>query len=104
MADPVHCSAGRTDVQGDADRSTGSDGPPRVEFSLTGEEFKLLGAAAGRAGRARGAYAAEADLAAARGRGHRVAGAGPRVRARPQDRRGPQPGSCQAERNRTAFR
>jgi hypothetical protein len=38
-----------------------------VEFSLTGEEFELLGAAAGRAGRARGAYAAEAALAAARG-------------------------------------
>jgi hypothetical protein len=31
-----------------------------VEFSLTGEEFELLGAAAERAGRARDAYAAEA--------------------------------------------
>jgi hypothetical protein len=38
-----------------------------VEFSLTGEEFELLEAAAERAGRARGAYAAEAALAAARG-------------------------------------
>jgi hypothetical protein len=38
-----------------------------VEFSLTSEEFELLGAAAGRAGRARGAYAAEVTLAAARG-------------------------------------
>jgi hypothetical protein len=38
-----------------------------VEFSLTGEEFGLLDAAAERAGRARGAYAAEAVLAAARG-------------------------------------
>jgi hypothetical protein len=38
-----------------------------VEFSLTGEEFELLEAAAGRVGRARGAYAAEAALAAARG-------------------------------------
>jgi hypothetical protein len=35
-----------------------------VEFSLTGEELELLEAAAGRA---RGAYAAEAALAAARG-------------------------------------
>jgi hypothetical protein len=38
-----------------------------VEFSLTGEEFELLGTAAERAGRARGAYAAEAALVAARG-------------------------------------
>jgi hypothetical protein len=38
-----------------------------VEFSLTGEEFELLEAAAARAGRARGAYAAEAALAVARG-------------------------------------
>jgi sugar/nucleoside kinase (ribokinase family) len=38
-----------------------------VEFSLTGEEFELLGTAAERAGRSRGAYAAEAALAAARG-------------------------------------
>ncbi len=41
--------------------------PYRVEFSLTSEEFGLLEAAAERAGRARGAYAAEAALAAARG-------------------------------------
>ena len=39
-----------------------------MEFSLTSEEFELLETAAGRAGRARGAYAAEAALAAARGR------------------------------------
>ena len=38
----------------------------RVEFSLTGEEFEALETAAGRAGKARGAYAAEATLAAAR--------------------------------------
>ena len=38
-----------------------------MEFSLTGEEFEILEAAAERAGRARGAYAAEAALAAARG-------------------------------------
>jgi malonyl CoA-acyl carrier protein transacylase len=39
----------------------------RVEFSLTDEEFGELGAAAARAGLSRGAYAAEAALAAARG-------------------------------------
>jgi len=38
-----------------------------VEFSLTEEEFGELGAAAARAGLARGAYAAEAALSAARG-------------------------------------
>ena len=39
----------------------------RVEFSLTDEEFAELGAAAARAGLARGAYAAEAALSASRG-------------------------------------
>jgi hypothetical protein len=39
----------------------------RVEFSLTGEEFAELGAAAARAGLARGAYAAEAALSMAHG-------------------------------------
>jgi hypothetical protein len=39
----------------------------RVEFSLTDEEFDDLGAAAIRAGLARGAYAAEAALSVARG-------------------------------------
>ena len=41
--------------------------PRRVEFSLSDEEFGELGAAAARAGLARGAYAAEAALAVARG-------------------------------------
>jgi hypothetical protein len=41
--------------------------PYRVEFSLTGEEFDDLAAAAGRSGLARGAYAAEATLSVARG-------------------------------------
>jgi len=40
----------------------------RVGFSLTDEEFELLEAAAGRAGRAPGAYAAAAALTAAQGR------------------------------------
>ncbi len=39
----------------------------RVEFSLTDKEFGELGAAAARAGLARGAYAAEAALSVARG-------------------------------------
>jgi hypothetical protein len=39
----------------------------RVEFSLTDEEFEDLDAAAGRAGLARGAYAADAALSVARG-------------------------------------
>jgi hypothetical protein len=41
--------------------------PRRVEFSLTEEEYSELGAAAARAGLARGAYAAEAALSVARG-------------------------------------
>jgi hypothetical protein len=41
----------------------------RVEFTLTDEEFGELDAAAGRAGLARGAYAAQAALATARGEG-----------------------------------
>jgi len=40
-----------------------------VEFTLTDEEFADLDAAAGRAGLARGAYAAQAALASARGDG-----------------------------------
>jgi hypothetical protein len=38
-----------------------------VEFTLTDEELELLEGAARRSGRSRGAYAAEAALAAARG-------------------------------------
>jgi hypothetical protein len=41
--------------------------PRTVRFDLTEAEFRDLEAAAGRAGLARGAYAAEAALAAARG-------------------------------------
>ena len=41
--------------------------PRRVEFTLTDEEFTELDAAAGRAGLARGAYAAKATLDTARG-------------------------------------
>jgi hypothetical protein len=41
--------------------------PRRVGFSLTEEEYRELGSAAARVGLARGAYAAEAALAVARG-------------------------------------
>jgi len=67
MADPVRGSASRTDGQGGRRPRHGARRPYRVEFCLTGAEFELLEAAAGRAGQARGAYAAEAALAAARG-------------------------------------
>jgi hypothetical protein len=67
MADSIEEKAGRGEPQGGRRPRQGARRPYRVEFSLTGEEFELLGAAAERAGRARGAYAAEAALAAARG-------------------------------------
>jgi hypothetical protein len=41
--------------------------PRTVQFSLTLEEFEAVSSAAARAGLARGAYAAEVTLAAARG-------------------------------------
>src|SRR6266566_3055285 len=41
--------------------------PRRVEFSLTEQEYQELSAAAARRGLARGAYAADAALSAARG-------------------------------------
>jgi len=58
MADAIDDRAGRNDVQGGRRPRQGARRPYRVEFSLAGEEFKLLEAAAERAGRARGAYAA----------------------------------------------
>ena len=67
MADTINDKTGRRDEQGGRRPRQGIKRGYRVEFSLTGEEFELLGAAAERAGRARGAYAAEAALAAARG-------------------------------------
>jgi len=42
----------------------------RVEFTLTGEEYAVVVAAAGRAGLARGAYAAQVALAAAANGNH----------------------------------
>ena len=73
MADAFENRTGHADVQGGRRPRQGARRDYRVEFSLTGEEFELLGAAAGRAGRVRGAYAAEAALAAARGQ-HVAAG------------------------------
>jgi hypothetical protein len=67
MADPISDSAGRTDMQGGRRPRHGARRAYRVEFLLSRVESGLLEAAAGRAGRARGAYAAEAALAAARG-------------------------------------
>ena len=68
MADTNHAEAGPGETQGGRRPRQGAKRSYRVEFSLTSEEFELLETAAGRAGRARGAYAAEAALAAARGR------------------------------------
>ncbi len=45
----------------------GASRPKLVQFSLTEEEFDEVSAAAARSGLARGAFAAEAALAAARG-------------------------------------
>jgi hypothetical protein len=67
MADAINGGVDRGDAQGARRPRQGARRLYRVEFSLTGEEFSLLGAAAERAGRAKGAYAAEAALAAARG-------------------------------------
>jgi len=67
LADAIDGAVGFGDGQGGRRPRQGTRRPHRVEFSLTSEEFELLGAAAGRAGRARGAYAAEVTLAAARG-------------------------------------
>jgi len=68
MAEPIDDRGGRNDVQGGRRPRQAARRPHRVEFSLTGEELELLEAAAERAGQARGAYAAEAALAAAGGK------------------------------------
>jgi hypothetical protein len=67
MAEVINELAGRGDGQGGRRPRQGARRSCRVEFSLTSGEFGLLEAAAERAGRSRGAYAAEAALAAARG-------------------------------------
>jgi hypothetical protein len=60
--------AGSSGAQGGRRTRDAAGRPHKVEIRLTGQEFALLEEAAGRAGLARGAYAAEAVLAAARGR------------------------------------
>ena len=85
--------------------------PLRVHFSLTETEFAELEEAASRAGLARGAFAAQIVLAHVRERRRRAGGtgqgatarAGARRRARAPDRRQPQPGGEEAERDRAAL-
>jgi len=67
MADIADSKARHGEAQGARRSRQGVRRPHRVEFALTVEEFRMLDAAAGRAGLARGAYAAEAALAAAAG-------------------------------------
>jgi hypothetical protein len=67
MAGTINGRAGRGEAQGARRSRQRVRRPHRVEFALTGEEFDVLESAAGRAGLSRGAYAADAALAAARG-------------------------------------
>ncbi len=68
MADMTEGKVPHGEAQGARRSRQGVRRPHRVEFALTAEEYRLLDAAAGRAGLARGAYAAEAALAAAAGK------------------------------------
>lgn len=68
MASIIDDKAARGEPQGSRRPRQQARRDHRVGFSLTGEEYALLEAAAGRAGRATAAYAAEAALAAAQGR------------------------------------
>jgi len=67
MAGTINGMARQGEVQGARRSRHGGRRLHRVEFALTEEEFGVLELAADRAGLARGAYAAEAALAAARG-------------------------------------
>ena len=68
MASTIDDKTGRGEAQGSRRPRQQAKRSRRVGFSLTGEEYALLEAAAGRAGRATAAYAAEAALMAAQGR------------------------------------
>ena len=68
MASLIDVNAGRSEPQGSRRPRQQARRDRRVGFSLTGEEYALLEAAADRAGRATAAYAAEAALTAAQGR------------------------------------
>ena len=67
MAGVTDGRAGRGELHGSRRPRQQARRSCRVGFSLTGEELALLESAAGRTGRAAGAYAAEAALTAARG-------------------------------------
>ncbi len=67
MADTINGKMSYGDSQGSRRPRHGGRRPHKVEFRLTDEELELLEEAARRSGRARGAYAAEVTLAAARG-------------------------------------
>jgi hypothetical protein len=67
MADPINGRQWHREGQGARRSRQGTRRPHRIEFALTAEEFEVLELAADRAGLARGAYAAEAALAAAHG-------------------------------------
>lgn len=66
MADTINGRPSHSDPQGSRRPRNGARRPHKVEFRLTDEELELLEDAARRSGRARGAYAAEVTLAAAR--------------------------------------
>ena len=69
MATMIDDKASRGEPQGSRRPRQQAKRSRRVGFSLTGEEYALLEAAAGRAGRATAAYAAEAALTAQAGDG-----------------------------------
>jgi hypothetical protein len=68
MGNLANSLANGDEAQGGRRPRQGARRPHRVEFTLTDEELELLEGAARRSGRSRGAYAAEAALAAAQGR------------------------------------
>jgi hypothetical protein len=68
MGNSLDSKADDNEIQGGRRPRQGAKRPHRVEFTLTDDELALLEDAARRSGRSRGAYAAEAALAAARGR------------------------------------
>src|SRR5438105_3218483 len=65
MGNSLSIPASDDEAQGGRRPRQGARRPHRVEFTLTDEELALLEEAARRSGRSRGAYAAEAALAAA---------------------------------------
>jgi ABC-type transporter Mla subunit MlaD len=68
MSETISGQGSGGDTQGGRRTRQAGKRPHKVEFRLTDEELALLDSAARRSGRARGAFAAEAALAAAQGR------------------------------------